>query len=117
MSTAGSVAMASSSVSQALWETVETKWDDPAVHDAFLQACSEEGLLAFAAQKYREQRDGQEISRRELSESQLQKVTALALAQLTAVKSHPPEHKRIITVLSVLVSLALIVACAYLMTL
>ena len=107
----------SSSVSRALWETVEAKWDDPAVHEAFLQACSEEGLLAFAAQKYREQRDGENSSRRELSESQLQIVTALALAQLATVKSHPPEHRRVITVISAMVSLALIVACAYLLTL
>lgn len=110
-------AIASSSVTQALWETVDAKWDDPTVHEAFLAACAEEGLLAFAAQKYREQKAAEAADRRDFSEAQLQKVTAMALSQLTAAKTPPPEPRRLITVISVLVSLGLIVACAYLMTL
>jgi hypothetical protein len=115
--TGNAAPVASSSVTRALWETVDAKWDEPSAHEAFLAACAEEGLLAFAAQKYREQKAEQREDRGEVSEVQLQKVTALALAQLAAVKTPPPQPKRLITVLSVLVSLALIVACAYLMTL
>src|SRR5262245_20513919 len=37
----------------ALWQTVLERWDDPAVHDAFLRAAATAEAFAFAGRCYR----------------------------------------------------------------
>ena len=101
----------------ALWESVETKWDEPHVHGAFLEACAAENQLAFAARKYREQKDGDNPTRRSVAKRQLEKITTMAVAQMAALKTPPRESKRALTIVAAVISGGLILACAYLMTL
>lgn len=106
-----------SPVTQALFETVEQRWDDSAVHESFLNACAEENDLAYAARKYREQRDSSNEARHERAEQQLAKITSMAFCQLAAHKTQPSDSKKIFTLLAALVSGGLILACVYLLTL
>ena len=107
----------SSPVTLALWEVVEQKWEDSAVHESFLNACAEENDLAYAARKYREQRDGADSMRHELAQQQLEKITSMAFAQMAIQKTPPSEKKTTITIVAALVSGALLMACLYLLTL
>lgn len=107
----------SSLVTLALWEAVEQKWEDPSVHDSFLNACAEENDLAYAARKYREQKDGPDGARHELAQRQLEKITSMAFAQMATQKTQPSENKKTITIVAALVSGALLIACLYLLTL
>lgn len=107
----------SSMIAAALFERVDECWDDDAVHDSFLSACAQENDLAFAARKYREQRDGSDEARHERAKQQLEKITGLAFAQMAAQKTPPTENKKTLTILAALVSGALILACVYLLTL
>lgn len=107
----------SSPVVTALWESVEQRWSEPAVHEAFLQGCIEENDLAFAARMYREQKEGAASHRHELAEAQLTKITGMAFAHMAAHRTPPKESKRAVTILAALVSGALMLACIYLLSL
>lgn len=107
----------SSPVAIALWETVEARWEEPAVHEAFLQGCAEENDLAFAARKYREQKEGPDTARHAQAEARLSQITAMAFAQMAARRTVPKDNKKILTLIAAIVSGALILACVYLLSL
>jgi hypothetical protein len=107
----------SSPVAQALFEAVDQNWGDAHVHESFLAACAEENDLAFAAAKYREQRDGCDATRHQFAEQQLAKITGMAFAQMVAHKTPPTENKKSLMIVAAVVSGALILACLYLLTL
>lgn len=107
----------SSPVTAALFERVEMMWDDSTVHDAFLAACAEENDLAYAARKYREQKEGPDEARHERAQEQLAKITNMAFSQMAAQKTRPGESKKSLLLVAALVSGGLILACVYLLTL
>lgn len=107
----------SSPVVTALWETVDARWDEFTVHEAFLHACAEENDLAFAARKYREQKESSNGARHARAEAQLSQITVMALAQMAARKTVPKENKKTLTIVAALVSGALLLACVYLLSL
>lgn len=106
-----------SPVLEALWEAVEKKWDDASVHESFLSACAEENDLAFCARMYREQREGPLEERHEVAKQNLERITGMAISQMSAHRTVPEKNKRSITILAALVSGGLILACIYLLTL
>jgi len=57
------------------------------------------------------------VKRHEQAQAQLDKITGLALAQMSAHRTPPEKNKRAITILAALVSSGLILACIYLLTL
>ncbi len=106
-----------SPVLSALWESLDEKWNDERIHESFLTACAEENNLAFAAKKYREQKDGDDASRHQLACQKLEAVTALALARMSTLKTPPKKSKKGVTIFAAFVSGGLILACIYLLTL
>ena len=98
----------------ALWESVESRWDDLEVHASLLNAASEKNNLAFAAAAYRQVKDHGPKEHRDFAEQQLEKITALAFAQIAALKRPPKDHRRILTIIGAIVSILLVSACLYL---
>lgn len=100
----------------ALWERVDAQWEEETVHEHFLQLAAERGELAFAAHRYRRESEAQ-AKRSHQAEQQLKKLTALAFAQLDASHTPPPDSKRLMTWIALLVSLTLLGSCFYALTL
>lgn len=98
----------------ALWERVLARFDEQSTHDAFLAACDEKRNLAFSAARYRKIKDDGDEARTARAEEQLQKITALAFAQMESARTPPKDHKRAITVIAAMVSFILVGFCVYL---
>lgn len=101
----------------ALWEHAKENWQQPSAHDAFVEACSEQKNLAFAARLYRLEIESGDDADKAVTARQLEKITALAFAQIESARTPVKDHKRVITIVAVVVSLSLIVGCAYLVNL
>jgi uncharacterized membrane protein len=76
----------------ALWQQVELDFQEDQRHQAFLDASVQTGNLAFAAARYR-QASGDHEKKRE-AERRLAQVTALAFAELDAMKASRTERRR-----------------------
>lgn len=97
-----------------MWENVEKNWDDPQAHSAFLEVATTENNLAFAATRYRAVKENeQQSSRRDVSEQQLARLTALAFARIDASHSPPPQPKKTVTFVAFVVSITLLGLCIY----
>lgn len=101
----------------ALWEQVDAHWDNEAMHANFLQLAVDRGDLAFAASRYRSELVSEQARRAERAEEQLKKLTALAFAQIDASRTPPPNSKRLMTWIALVVSLGLLGSCFYALTL
>jgi len=76
-------AVANAAGFEALWQAVLKDWDEERVHDAFVSYCSQADNLVKAASRYREVE--KEPERAERAKKQLEKISALALAQMAAL--------------------------------
>lgn len=99
---------------EALWERVEARFDDEAVHQAFLSACEEKRNLAFAAVRYRSVKDAEPGERADQAARILDKIAGLAIAQLESTRTSAPNTKRTLTIVAAVVSFGLIGFCVYL---
>lgn len=82
-------------VSTALWNRVREQWEDQAIHDKFLGHCSQTDDLPRAAALYRSVRDDPAHGAR--ASAQLERIGALAIAQLAALpRSEPPKRNALL---------------------
>lgn len=70
-----------------LWGKVVERWDDEAVHRAFLEHCQATDRLIEAAVRYRGLSEDEQ--RADLAQQQLKRVSVLALAKLERDRSEP----------------------------
>lgn len=73
---------------EAAWRRVEDAWGDEKAHKAFLTLCASTGCLAEAGRRYREVRE-RDAARAEVAGAQIDRVLALAMENLSAIKSEP----------------------------
>ena len=71
------------------WQKVVDSWDEPKVHEEFLQACHAEHKLGLAAAKYRGVIDGPQDDRKPLSQKRLGAIALLATHVLEATREEP----------------------------
>jgi hypothetical protein len=96
----------------ALWETCRDRWDEPAVHAAFLEAAGGAGAYRYAAARYRAAaRDAPEdgVARARLDELERRVVAALTDARTSEPRSagrQPAPSRLILQVMIVVVLVA-----------
>ncbi|HEY4177062.1 MAG TPA: hypothetical protein VGM90_09535 [Kofleriaceae bacterium] len=98
----------------AAWEAVNSAWDQPATHDAFLATVSQAEAFAWAAKKYKERGDDP------IATERLGKLSRAAVFVLTAsAAKRPPEKSpyRMLVMLLIVAMLAIFVAILMLDTL
>jgi hypothetical protein len=81
---------------EAAWAAVESDWDDPGRHAAFVSQCQIAGKLGFAATKYRGVSGQNEAyrslaSRSEDAKKRLDAITTLAIVTLQSTATRPEE--------------------------
>ncbi len=70
------------------WERVTREWDDARAHEAFLVLSASTGRLADAGRRYRDVRE-RDPERAERAKAQIDRVLALAMQNLSALKTEP----------------------------
>lgn len=81
-------------VVEELWSQLESDWNNPARHEAFIDACSRAGALVEAARRYRikaEQTPGDTLAARHRDElvNRLMAVSTIPMATDRPASSHP----------------------------
>jgi len=79
-------------VLDALWKRVLDRWEDESAHSCFLDYCQQQNCLVEAAVRYRGM--SADRDRHESAEKKLKAVTLLAMSQLEATRSEPPDAAR-----------------------
>ena len=79
---------------EARWAEVVEKWDDPAVHDAFVEHCRQTTALAEAAARYRSVLEGKgdayrDNARGAEAQKRLERIAVLAMYSLQQEKTDP----------------------------
>ncbi len=70
------------------WARVTRDWDDAQAHEAFLVLCASTERLGEAGRRYREIREA-DPERVERASAQIDRVLALAMQNLSALKTEP----------------------------
>lgn len=70
------------------WSRVTREWDDPQAHEAFLVLCASTDRLGEAGRRYRQVRES-DAERAEKAKTQIDRVLALAMQSLSALKTDP----------------------------
>jgi hypothetical protein len=96
------------------WQAVLAAWDDPAAHKRFLTLCASTDRFADAGRRYREIRDT-EPERADVARAQIDKLLAMAMQNLEALKTEPRARnaKSTMTLIALGVSGALVITALW----
>jgi hypothetical protein len=75
---------------QAMYREIKTRWNDEALHDAFLKHCSAKGCLGAAGHKYRDRLDRD--PKDAVALKMQARIVTMAAAVLAPIKSTPPRQ-------------------------
>lgn len=70
------------------WSDLRERWDDERAHQAFVSLCASTDRLAEAGRRYREVHE-REPERAERARAQLDRIVAVAMQSLSALKTEP----------------------------